>query len=484
VTAARTTRAGTTAIGILLALAVFVGVNYLAARHWARGDWTRTKIYSLSETSKKIVRGLKQPVRMTVFMGQGDRLYAPVTELVNRYRALSPKIEAEFVDPRREVVRAEALSREFGLRDGTVLFRSGDKKKYVEQDKLADFDYAGASFGGAPEIKAFKGEEAFTAAILEVTENKVTRVYFTTGHGEPGIDSVERGRGFSQAKEMLTRDNVTSAAWESAKGPVPADASVVVVAGPKTALLDQEAALLSSYAAHGGRVLVLADPVLPTPGAPPADLGLQSFLSSYGLQIDDDIVIDPANAVPMVGPETAIANRFGTHPIVRSLSAEGLPLLFPIARSVSKTDKPPQDYTQTMLVETTADGWGETDLIHLEAVQKDAKDKAGPVSIAMAVAPSDEKKAGAHPVRLVVIGNSRFATNGSLGNAGNANLFLNAIHWLAGEERLVGIAPKTPEQASLSLTQSQVNRLGLFCMFGLPILSILLGVWVWYRRRD
>jgi ABC-type uncharacterized transport system involved in gliding motility auxiliary subunit len=482
--ATRTTRAGTTTIGIILAVAVFAGVNYLAARHWARGDWTRTKIYSLSETSKKVVRGLTQPVRVTVFMSRGDRLFAPVTELVNRYRALSPKVEVEFVDPRREVVRADALSREFGLRDGTVLFRSGDKKKYVEHDKLADFDYANAGFGGSAEVKAFKGEEAFTAAILEVTENKVTKVYFTTGHGEPGLDSPERGKGFSQAKEMLTRDNVTALPWESAKGVVPADASVIVVAGPKTALLDQEVALLSGYAAKGGRVLVLADPVLPGPGAPPADLGLQPFLSPYGLQLDNDIVIDPANAVPLVGPETAIANRFGTHPVVRSLSAEGLPVLFPIARSVSKTEKPPQEYSQTMLIETTAEGWGETDLVHLEAVQKDAKDKSGPVTLAMAVSPADEKKAGERPVRLVVIGNSRFATNGNLGNAGNANLFLNAIHWLAGQEKLVGIAPKTPEQASLSLTQSQVNRLGLFSMFGLPILAIILGVWVWYRRRD
>src|SRR5262249_44458210 len=51
VSAPRTTRLGTTTIGIILAVAVFAGVNYLAARHWARGDWTRTKIYSLSETS-------------------------------------------------------------------------------------------------------------------------------------------------------------------------------------------------------------------------------------------------------------------------------------------------------------------------------------------------------------------------------------------------------------------------------------------------
>jgi ABC-type uncharacterized transport system involved in gliding motility auxiliary subunit len=484
VTRARQMRAGTTAIGIALAAVLLAGINYLAARHWVRGDWTRTKIYSLSETSKKIVRGLAKPVRVTAFMSRSDRLWAPVSELVNRYRSLSPKIEVEFVDPRREVLRAEALSREFGLRDGTVLFRSGDKKKYVERDKLADFDYAGAGFGGSPDIKAFKGEEAFTAAILEVTENKVTRVYFSAGHGEPTLESTERGRGFAQVKDLLTRDNVTVAPWQSVKGDVPADASVVVVAGPKTALLEPEAAELSKYASGGGRVLVLADPVLPTAGAPPADLGLQGFLSTYGVGLDNDIVIDPANAVPLVGPETAIANRFGTHPIVRSLAAEGLPVLFPIARSVSKIEKPPAAWTATALVETTAEGWGETDLVHLDAVGKDAKDKNGPVAIAMAISPSDETKAGAHPTRLVVIGNSRFVTNDNLRNAGNANLFLNAVHWLSGEEKLIGIAPKTPEQASLSMTQSQVNRLGLLAMFGLPLFAVMLGVWVWYRRRD
>ena len=481
---ARSTRLSTTAVGIVLAAGILVALNYLSARHWSRGDWTRTKIYSLSETTKKVVKNLSRPVQITVFLSRGNRLSGPVTELANRYRALSSKIEVEFVDPRREPVRAEALARDFGLRDGTVLFRSGEKKKYVEQDKMAEFDFAGAGFGGQPEVKAFKGEEAFTSAILDVTENKVTRVYFTAGHGEASLDSTQDGRGFAQLKQVLARDNVTVAPWESAKAAVPADATVVVVAGPKTALLEPEAAALAKFIASGGRVLVLADPVLPTPAAPPSDLGVKGLLAAYGVQLHDDIVVDPANAVPMVGPETVIANRFGTHPIVRSLSSEGLPLLFPIARSVAKTSPAPPEWTATMLVETTPDGWGETELNRLDQVKKDPKDNQGPVSIAMAVAPADEKKAGPHPARLVVVGNSRFATNGNLANAGNANFFLNAVHWLAGEEKLIGIAPKTTAQASMNLTQSQVNRLGLFSMFGLPLFAIALGVWVWYRRRD
>jgi len=491
--APRAVRRGTSAAAVTLGVALLLAVNWLGYRHWARADWTRAQIYSLSETTKKIVTGLKAPVRITAVMTSRARLFKQVSELLNRYRALSPKIEVEIVDPEKNPARAETLVRELGIRQNTVIFRSGDKKKYVEEDKLADFDFANAGMGGPAEIKAFKGEQAFTSAILEVTENKTAKVYFTEGHGEPTVEAVERGRGYSDAKQLLERDNVSVAAWNSlSKAEVPADASAVVVAGPKTAFLEPEVATLQKYLAGGGRTLFLLDPVLPGPGAPADDYGLGALLSSYGVKLVNDIVIDPANAVPMVGPETLIANHYGTHPIVRSLSDQGLPVLFPLARSAGKAEAKAGGSTSvTMLVETTADGWGETGLAKLDAVQKDAQDVAGPVTIALAVGPAEEKdakksaeKAAEKPTRIVVVGNSRFLTNGSLGNAGNANLFLNAIHWLTGEEKLVGIAPKTPEQASLQLSQSQINRIGLFAVAGMPLFAILLGVWVWYRRRD
>jgi ABC-type uncharacterized transport system involved in gliding motility auxiliary subunit len=505
VTAPRAQRIGTSAIGIFLAAALLVGVNWLGYRHWARADWTRARIYSLSETTRKILAGLKTPVRVTVLMRGDSRLIQPVTELLNRYRAASPKIEVEFVDPLRNPARAEPLARELGVRQSTVVFRSGQKKKYVEEDKLADFDFGGAGMGGAPEIKAFKGEQAFTSAILEVTENKSAKVYFTAGHGEPTLDNGERGRGYSEAKQLLERDNVGVAVWESlGKGEVPADASAIVVAGPRTAFLAPEAGALQKYLAGGGHALVLLDPVLPGPGSPAPDLGLGSLLEAYGLRPVDDIVIDPSNAVPLVGPETLIANHFGGHPIVRALADQGLPVVLPLARSISRTTDPkagsptpspgttptsaavatPSTTTPTMLVETTPDGWGETSLDQLDRVEKDSKDVAGPVTIAFAVGPADEKKTDAKTPRLVAVGNSRFITNGSISNAGNANFFLNAVHWLTGEEKLVGITPKTPEQASLALTQSQVNRIGLLATVGLPLAAVLLGVWVWYRRRD
>jgi ABC-type uncharacterized transport system involved in gliding motility auxiliary subunit len=485
---ARSLRTGTSAVGILLGAAILLGVNYLAARHWARADWTRARIYSLSEQTKKILAGLKEPVRVTVFMTpRQSRLLPEVKELLTRYQALSPRIEVEYLDPERNPARAEALIQESaGVKLNTVVFRSGDKKKFVPEDKLADFDFAGMGMGGAPSLKAFKGEEAFTSAIVSVTEKKQPKIVFSKGHGEADLDSSQRGVGFSEVKQMLERDNMVVETWDSlGKGGIPADADVVVVAGPQTAFLAPEADALQQYLAGGGRALILLDPVLPGPGAPPSDLGFGSLAGKYGIRIGDDLVLDPANALAQMGPEVVLIERFGSHPIVRSLADEKLPVIFQVSRSVTKAEKPPEGVSETMLVETSPEGWGERDLGNLTSLPARAPtDLAGPVSLAVALGPADEAKPGAQAARAVIVGNSRFATNGAIANGANGIFFANAIHWLAGAEKQIGIPPKTPDQSSLTLSDSQLRQIAIGSIAGLPALAILLGLWVWYRRRD
>ena len=485
---ARSLRTGTSAAGVLLGAALLLGVNYLAARHWARADWTRARIYSLSEQTKKILAGLKEPVRVTVFMTPNQsRLLPEVKELLTRYQAGSPKIEVEYLDPQRNPARAEALIQESaGVRLNTVVFRSGDKKKFVPEDKLADFDFAGMGMGGAPSLKAFKGEEAFTSALVSVTETRQPKVVFSKGHGEADLESSERGVGYSEVKQMLERDNMVVETWDSlGKGNIPAGADVVVVAGPQTAFLAPEADALQQYLAGGGRALILLDPVLPGPGAPPSDLGFRGLADKYGIQSGDDLVLDPANALAQMGPEVVLIERFGSHPVVRSLADEKLPVIFQVSRSVTKAEKPPEGVSETMLVETSPEGWGERELRNLTSLPTKAPtDLAGPVSLAVALGPADEAKPGASAARAVLVGNSRFATNGAIANGANGIFFANAVHWLAGAEKQIGIPPKTPDQSSLTLSESQLRQIAIGSIAGLPALAIVLGLWVWYRRRD
>lgn len=483
----RAAAAGVVSGSVLVVILIFLAVNWLGSRHWSRGDWTHAGLYSLSSVTKNVVKSLKQPVDITVFMTPQSNLYPQVKELIERYRALNGRmINVEYLDPRRNLARAQALVQQYKVNQNTVVFVSSEKKKYVTDDQIADYNYSGQP-GAAPAMKDFKGEGAFTSAIIAVTSSKSPKIYFTAGHGEKDLDDSSE-RGYSQIKDLLAKDNDTTAVWKSlGQSAVPSDADLVVVGGPTSAFLPPEAAALDTYLSHGGRVLFLLDPVIPAAGSPPPDLGLGKLLREWGVKLDDDIVVDPGNALPFIGADTVYANHFGAHPIVDALASLKTAVIFPLARSAEPVTATRAGFTATALVQTTADGWGETDLAHLQSVSKDASDVQPPVTLALAVSQSNTVQPAApgpaSPARLVWVGDSDFASNAELQNVANANLFLNMAHWLLGNKNLVGIAPKTPEQTTLTLSSGQMRRATLLSLLVIPGLAILCGILVWTRRR-
>jgi len=484
----RAAAAGVFSASVLVVLGIWGLVNWLGFRHWSRGDWTKAKLYSVSTTTKKIVGGLKVPVHVTAFITHQNRLYAETRELLDRYRALSPQIKVEEIDPQRNPALAESVAQKMDVRKaGTIVFQAGPNKKFVTEDEMADYDFGGMPGQGAS-LKAFKGEQAFTSAILAVTSEKSPKIYFTSGHGEKAVDDAGE-RGLADVKDLLGKDNDTVATWESlGKSEVPKDADLVVVAGPQTPFLAPERDAIDKYLASGGHVLLMVDPVIPRPGGPAPDLGLGSMLAGWGVKLDDDIVIDTGNSLPFMGPETVYANHFGAHAIVDPLASAKMAVIFPLARSVQPGTAAHAGFSGTPLVQTTSEGWGETDLEHLSAVKKDPADVAAPVTIAIAVARGKEAAAPAAPdaqgeARLVVFGDSDFAENAELPNVSNANLFLNTAHWLIGSGSLVGIAPKTPEQNALTVSSGTLRGIGLLSLLGIPALALAAGVLVWAKRR-
>ncbi|HSW48878.1 MAG TPA: hypothetical protein VLH09_01830, partial [Bryobacteraceae bacterium] len=85
--------------------------------------------------------------------------------------------------------------------------------------------------------------------------------------------------------------------------------------------------------------------------------------------------------------------------------------------------------------------------------------------------------------RFVVVGSSAWAANYILPFNGNRDLFLNMMNWLSSDEDLISIRPKEPEDRRLSLTRQQMTRVFYSSVVGLPVLVILVGLGVWWRRR-
>ncbi|HEU4524179.1 MAG TPA: GldG family protein, partial [Gemmatimonadales bacterium] len=476
--------------GVALVAALVLIVNYFGWKYYQRFDWTGSKIYSLSEKSQGVVAGLDQDVEALVFMSPNEELYTPVRELLARYEAASPRIRVRQVDPEKNLIESEQIVKKYQLASAkVVVFEAGEARRVIEAGDLAEYDYSGMQMGEGPRMTGFKGEQRFTGALLELQEDRKPKILFTTGHGERSLDAFE-GNSLSMAQDLLGRDNFEIEAWASlGQSAVPPGTDLLVIAGPTAGFVAPELEAFAAYLAGGGRILALVDPTLPAGAGGLADTGLRGWLAGFGVELGDDIVVDPSNPLPFFGPETIFSASYGDHAITRSLRDRQEPAIFPLARSVAKGTVP-AGLEATELVRTSDQGWGETNLADLQAVKKDPDDRSGPVSIAVAVAPVEveadaaageageeesveeesleEKPAdpGAGPapeasagattgaaapatpaepaaprLRLVVIGDSDFATNAQLANAGNPTLLANTVNWLVERQQALGIPP-------------------------------------------
>ncbi|MGZ6989030.1 MAG: GldG family protein, partial [Thermoanaerobaculia bacterium] len=382
-------------------------------------------------------------------------------------------------------------------RDFAVVFRAGEKKKIVTKDRIVEYDYSRAMMGGEPSVKSFHGEQEFTSAILSVTQAKAPKVLFTSGHGERKFDAARTAEGFSEVAESLKADNCTVEEWASlGAAAVPEGADLVIVAGPRTPFTEPERDVLKKYLDAGGRVLFFLDVEFPRgAGSTLSDFGLGPLLTSLGLKLDSDVVVDPKNTLPGMGAETVFAKSFRSHPVTKLLA--GLPVVFPLARSVSVTQAPVPGWKVTPLVETSPEGWGETNLKDLEKSgrpKKDDDDVKGPVSLAAAVeadeprqtVPDGGAKGGEAPkkrARVVVFGDADWASNAGIANAANRLLLSSAVNWALERESLVAIPPKNADQVAVTLTRRDIGHVAFVVLLLMPLAAVAMGIAIWARRR-
>jgi ABC-type uncharacterized transport system involved in gliding motility auxiliary subunit len=472
-------KTGTLSAGVLLLAALLVIVNYFGWKYYKRFDWTSSQLYSLSDKTKNVLKGLNKDIDFIVFMSpeQQRDLYQPTNELLQRYGSASRRVHVKFLDLEKHPMEAQALSQQYGVTTQGVVVASGKDKRVISSADLADID----STSGEPRITGYKGEQLFTSAILQLSEGRKPKILFTTGHGERSLDD-QGGSGLALAQQVLGRDNFELSEWASlGQGAVPPGADLLVIAGPTGSFVQPELDAFSAYLNGGGRMLVLLDPTLTPDGVGGlVKTNLEGWLARYGIKAGQDIVVDPTATLPFYGPETLFIRSYGEHPVTKAFAGAGVPVLVSLIRSMATGSAPGVKVTE--LMRTSPAGWGETDLGHLDRAGKDAADVPGPVGVG-AVAESTVTAPGKKAMRLAAIGDSDFAGNKLLQeNQVNALLLTNTLNWLVEREALLGIPPKKTEQVRLTLTPEDARKV-YFVAALLPLLAVALGGYVFSRRR-
>jgi ABC-type uncharacterized transport system involved in gliding motility auxiliary subunit len=231
--------------------------------------------------------------------------------------------------------------------------------------------------------------------------------------------------------------------------------------------------MIGKYLEQGGKAMVLIDP--------DTDPRLADVLKTWGIELGSDTVVDASGVGQIVGMGAGapIALPADSHAITKDMG--NTMTFFPLTRSVSKESGSSGGASVSELLKTLEQSWAETELKPGETPQLDeGKDKEGPITIGVA----GSKTVGDNEARLVVIGDSDFPANAyTQVSRSNVDLFLNSINWLAQDEDLISIRPKSATDRRVTMTASQQNLLFWVTILLMPGAVIGSGVYIWWKRR-
>jgi len=470
---------------IIFAITFILVINIIAARQFTRHDLTQNHRYSLSAESLAYLKALKGPIDVYVTIPrQSDQkevvtLYNDVSNILREYEFAVKSIHPDFfkvhyIDIYQQRKVAEELNQRFGLQKDNVVYVASGKQFQV----ILPSDLYGGESG---KITGFKGEQAITSAILEVTSGSKDKIYFLTGHGEMRIDDTSPLRGLSELYHSLQERNLDVAAIDlSTRSDVPEDASCLIIPSPQSPLLASEAQKVRHYLEEdNGRAIFLLDPA--------QNHGLDELLYEWGILSDDMLVIDTGKDFQSAEGDLII-RRYAEHSITKPLIDFQLPILVGLSRPARPHPGAPLDERQSTitLIASSDESWGERAYFDSDTIKFDSStDQIGPVSIAALTERRVNSELGINIPggRVVAFGNADFISNNRFNTLGNKLLFTNTVLWTLDRESLLSIPPKSIEDIQFTLSRQDLLRTGMGLSI-LPAVVLILGISIsWMRRR-
>ncbi|MEE9383449.1 MAG: Gldg family protein [Nannocystaceae bacterium] len=476
---------------VVLLGVVMTNLAVFAGRHTGRSDWTRGSVYTLSDRAKEVLRSIVAPIDVTVIVpthlggGRPNPVLGELREVLSRMGVIVPSMRIRLIDPDRDRQETEQLLVDFGLggrelADGIILVRSKQgpdlRRAHVLPRDLVTFATGPDVAAHGPRVRAFRGEEALLQAFLDVADPRQIRLCYTQGHGEKAFDNLEPYGGYAHLRELLEGAGITTAVADLDGRDGLAGCDVLLIAGPEGALPLPHVDAIASYAKRGGDLLLLTGAVFLSGHQSLAPNGLEPLAASYGIRFGDRVVLDPHR---MPGASALLAftlsEGWSDHGVSRSLITR--PVSFVQVRELRVEDP------ATALLEISEQGWAESNIAGFRAgsVQQynEGVDAGGPLPVAAAAERGSS--------RMVVLASDRMALNAFLradvAYDHGRDLILNAVGWLSQRDTLMGIRPREREHIKLLLQPTQLRRMTLLCILGLPAFAIGLGLIVLWRRR-
>lgn len=476
---------------IVLLLAIAGALAYLTTRYTWQADWTAGGRNSLTGASRKLLKNMDGPIEITAFARDQQRLRDAISELIGKYQRADSDVRLTFVNPDTQPGRVRTL----GITSNGEL--------YVQ-------------YQGRSEKVTQLTETALTNALQRIARASASRVVFLAGHGERDPNGHANFDYGDFGKALKDKGFKISTIKLSTTPGIPADTSLLVIASPQTDLLPGEVKVIQRYVAGGGNLLWLTDP---------GSLhGLAPLARTLDIKVLGGTIVDATSRLfGVTDVRWLVLDQYPASDITRHFHYEAL-----IPGATAIKIGPDEKWRADPFLKSRAlpRSWLETGKLEgAIRYDKDQGDQAGPLDIGVTLArplaalaktgtgkktaqndqsaddgatpaanvggsDSTDKKTGPAKAdkpegdqRVVVVGDGDFLANAYIGNGGNLDLGLNIFNWLSHNDRYIDVnVPRAPD---LHLTLSRLGQ-GLLSggfLIALPLLLLIYGGTIWFRRR-
>ena len=510
---------------VILVLALIIGANWgfsYVPEKYKAVDVNSQKIYELTEQTSKIVNGTDKQVEILVYSTESDAS-DDIKKTLRRYDEFA-NISVTFVDPKEQPNFASKYGTS-AVNTGSVVVTCGDKYKVVDSSSFYEYDEMAYMYSGQTTVTGYDAEGQITSAIAFVTSDTNPVIYNVTGNEESTL-----GAGFSS---IVSKENIDLKELDLMKvDQIPEDADALMILGPKTDINDDELKILQDYVDRGGNIYMTycytLEPLK----------NFESLVREYGLQVKRGIIMESdrnfyykegdyllpgilsnskvgtsagdtilmiqsvgfAEVNPDSVAETATeaTTEAATELVADTKKAKATSTDATSGDATKKKDASTEATTEatteaateatsstdadyessvTIFAKTSDDAILKTDVANATTTDFEEGDEKGSFILGAYSEKGDSK--------FVVFG-TPLLTDDSIDNAvsgANTKLFGNMISVLVDHEETVSIPVKPIEQQYVTVSNLYSVIIGLLTIFVVPLILIVLGIFIWIRRK-
>lgn len=431
---------GTQSVFVLLWLLVAGLVLYAAHRFRYESDWTATARNSLTRPSVGIVKGLKGPVTIDAF-AHGPALRHNVRTLIDKYRRVDRAIHLVFINPDKH----PGLVRRIGVTFNGELWIHYQKRAALVLSPT---------------------ETGVTNQLARLERSGVHDITFLTGDEERKANSPAVLGLSSWVQQLRARGFRVSSFNPGTNVGLPPHPGILVIADPRVRFLPGELALLRTFVNRGGNLFLMFEPHHTE--------GLRPLVRSLGVNVGHGFVVDPASSLLTGADPSAIA--IDHYPDTGPVRGMHLVTVFPTA--VAVTPSPVAGIRARPILLTDNEAWMQKRPLG-GLVTPPPGVHPGALTLGVAL----DRLVHGKTQRIVILGDSDFASNSYLGEGGNLALAMNIANWLADDDSFINLPNRASSDLTLSLTGAEEDVIAFGFLIILPLLFLGSGLATWWRRR-